>query len=735
VRLPLLGLLALKHASCFGSPVIDLPKYNLRPERSALEGFGSGKGSYGYSTNSVEQAAGMAAELAKLGHPMLAALLTVGLSAPVQAETPPEAPQAAQEAPLAEELELIKEEESVSIASRYEQPISQAPSEVFVITDEDIRHSGAIDIPTLLRRIPGMEVMQMNGADFNVSVRGDNQPGANKLLVMVDGRSIYIDVQGAMFWKLLPVTLPEIKRIEVLKGPASAVWGFNAFDGVINIITKSPEEMRGTTLQFGGGNFGTVTASAIQAGTYNKFGYRLSIGHNQNADWTNRNALAFRDNLFNVLTEYALSPESKIKVAGGLVDSNAFNSILAQDVIDPTRPAQAYASVGYERPNFFVRAFWNQYTDTSNPVFLPPLAPFLTLGAKDGSPTQTFNANTYNIDVQHSLELLPRNRLTYGANYRYNTLSSNGISQYSTENRLGFFFQDEWNVAKPITLIAGLRYDLDTFINPTLSPRVALLYTPSPDHTFRLSGSVAYRPPTLLEKNSANQVTTNPPLPPETTVIVGGQSLSPEQIVSYDLGYQGWYAKHRLRLRLDAFFNHISDLISARNQSPTVATYVNDPGSADIYGAEAGIEFLATKWLTGFANYSYQDIRQSFTGRVQRGGPHNKFNVGMRGEWDNGLSAEAIYHYYGSAIYPPGQSFSSFAQAGLVTLPDPQVGAYNLLNMRGAYKFWRQKASAGYLREAEVAISVFNALDDRAREYPTGEQIGRRIMGWLTVRF
>ena len=90
----------------------------------------------------------MAAELARLGHPMLAALLTVGLSAPVLAEMQPEASQPAQEAPLAEELELIKEEESVSIASRYDQPISQAASNIYVITDEDIRQSGAIDIPT-----------------------------------------------------------------------------------------------------------------------------------------------------------------------------------------------------------------------------------------------------------------------------------------------------------------------------------------------------------------------------------------------------------------------------------------------------------------------------------------------------------------------------------------------------------------------------------------------------------
>lgn len=90
-------------------------------------------------------------------------------------------------------------EETVSIASRYEQPISQAPSNIYVITDEEIRMSGATDLPTVLRRIPGLEVMQVTGGDFDVSVRGNNQLDANKLLVMVDGRSIYVDVQGSMY--------------------------------------------------------------------------------------------------------------------------------------------------------------------------------------------------------------------------------------------------------------------------------------------------------------------------------------------------------------------------------------------------------------------------------------------------------------------------------------------------------------------------------------------------------
>ena len=95
---------------------------------------------------------------------------------------------------------LYLNEETVSIASRYEQPISRAPSDVYVITDEDIRNSGATDIPTLLRQVPGMEVMQMNAVDFNVSVRGNNQLLANKLLILVDGRSIYIDQSGTFLW-------------------------------------------------------------------------------------------------------------------------------------------------------------------------------------------------------------------------------------------------------------------------------------------------------------------------------------------------------------------------------------------------------------------------------------------------------------------------------------------------------------------------------------------------------
>jgi outer membrane receptor for ferrienterochelin and colicin len=672
--------------------------------------------------------------------PLLLSLLTILLAAQVPLpgyteELPTQSKQA-----VIPELELMKEEETVSIASRYEQPISQAPANVYVITDEDIRHSGATDIPTILRRIPGLEVMQASGADFNVSVRGNNQLLANKILVMVDGRSIYLDAQGSVFWKLLPVTLPEIKRIEVLKGPASAAYGFNAFDGIINIITKSPEEMKGTTVQFGGGELGTLSSAAIHADTIGKFGYRLSLGRDQNQQWRNRDALAFRSNKFNVLTEYALSGNSKVSISGGFADANRFDGNITEISSSSSQPAQKYAHVVYERPNFLLRAFWTGFSDPIDVAVTPLIASFLRVTDRSGSSPASNFANTYNIDAQHSIQLGPSNRLLYGINYRHNTFSSNYVSGFGREDRLGIFVQDEWNITQTLRAVGGLRYDLHTEINSTLSPRFALVYQAVPDHTFRAGISIAYRPPTLFETHVASQAIVTLPLPspsPPPTLIQGSAGLSPEQIISYEAGYQGWFFKHRLRLRADLFFNHISDLVTNRDTAAFTTSFDNDRGQADIYGGEAGIEFLATSWLTGFANYSYQEVGQSFLGTMARGAPRFKYNAGLRGDWDNGWSGEAALHHVGATTYPVSATFSALAAIPTtgVVVPAEHIGSYNLLNLRGAYKFWQQKAEAGYMRDAEVALSAYNALNDQHKEHPLGDQIGSRVMGWVTIRY
>ena len=628
-------------------------------------------------------------------------------------------------------LQLLKEEETVSIASRYEQPISQSPSNVYVITDEDIRHSGATDLPTVLRRIPGLDVMQVTGADFNVSMRGNNQLSANKLLVMVDGRSIYVDVQGSVVWKAIPVTLPEIKRIEVQKGPASVLYGFNAFDGIINIITKSPEEMKGATMQIGGGAYGTISSAAVYANRYKKFGYRLSYGHDQTQQWRNGSALAYRDNKFNVQTEYALGGESKLSFSGGLVDVNHFDGHVTDVVVQTGVPALGYAQAGYERPNFSIRAFWNGH-DFSGPVITNPLlAPFLRATDRNFNSDLISWGNTYNIEAQQAIELGSTTRLATGINYRHNSLSHTRLDRFRTEDRLGFYVQGEWRPSPMFQVVGGARYDLDTFINPTISPRASLLFSPFLDHTFRATVSTGYRPPTLFETYGESLVfiTLPPPIPsPAPFFSRGSGGLGPEKIVSYEVEYQGWYLKHRLRVRTAAFFNHISDLITFGPSG------VIQGGVADIYGGEASLEFLATKWLSGFGNFAYQEIGQTLTGTSRRAGPRFKYNAGLRAQWENGVSGEIAYHYVGAATYPLPSAFSNFLAFGVVS-PNPYVGSYQLLNLRCAYRFWQETAAAGYRREAEVAVSAFNSLNGKHNEHPLGDLIGSRVMGWVTVRY
>lgn len=639
---------------------------------------------------------------------------------------------------LIPELELIKEEETVSIASRYEQPISQAPANVYVITDEDIQHSGATDIPTILRVVPGLEVMQTTGADFNVSVRGNNQPRANKLLVMVDGRSVFNDSQGFFLWKMLPVTLPEIKRIEVLKGPASVVYGFNAFDGVINIITKSPEEMRGTTLQFGGGELGTITSAAIHAGTVGKFGYRLSVGRDQNQEWRSRDSLAFRSHKFNVQTGYHFGDGSMLTMSGGLIDANRFDGYLFESELHQTTASQGYASVGYERPDFYIRSWWMQ--STHNPDILPNplLGNLFKVTDRTGGFPGSFVTNTVNLETQHSVRLGAMYRLTYGANVRHNTLSSNFIDGFARENRLGLYVQNEFTPIPEVTLVAGVRQDMQTFIHPTYSPRVALLIAPSPNHTFRAAFTVGYRPPTLVETHIDVLIPIifdGPGVPPLS--IHRTDQLLPEQLVSYELGYQGWFWRHRLRLRADLFANLLRDLVDISSNGPRQLEYENDNHKAKIYGGEVGLEFLATSWLTLFANYAYQKVDQTFIGTstVAREGPQYKINAGARGEWENGLSGNVILHHVEGTHFPINEGTFNLAPLFGNAIPNRNLDSYNLLNLRAAYKFWHEKAEAGYMRDAEVAISAFNALNDKHKEHPLGDTIGSRVMGWLTVRY
>ncbi|MGB6667020.1 MAG: TonB-dependent receptor plug domain-containing protein, partial [Candidatus Acidiferrum sp.] len=150
----------------------------------------------------------------------------------------------------------------VTSASKKEQKLSQVAAAIFVITQEDIRSSGALNIPDLLRMVPGLDVAQINANTWAISSRGFNLQFANKLLVLIDGRAVYTPLFGGVNWDTQDVPLEDIERIEVIRGPGGTVWGANAVDGVIDIITKRAAETQGGLVTGGGGTqaqeFGTL---------------------------------------------------------------------------------------------------------------------------------------------------------------------------------------------------------------------------------------------------------------------------------------------------------------------------------------------------------------------------------------------------------------------------------------------------------------------------------------------
>ncbi len=170
-------------------------------------------------------------------------------------------------------------------ASKQAQSPLYAPNSTSIITEQDIRLSGITKIPELLRRLAGVDVMDPTAAQPEVSIRGFNQRLSNKVLVLVDGRSVYVDLLGSTFWPALSIGVEDIDRIEVVRGPGSALYGADAFNGVINIITRTPGQGR-SGARAGYGEQGETHASAWATGRDGDTAWRLSVGYDYRPVWS-----------------------------------------------------------------------------------------------------------------------------------------------------------------------------------------------------------------------------------------------------------------------------------------------------------------------------------------------------------------------------------------------------------------------------------------------------------------
>src|SRR5437868_3156369 len=176
-------------------------------------------------------------------------------------------------------------EEQIVTASVRSSSEAKAPASLTIIGEDEIRMSGAATIPEILRRVPGIDVAEMNPSDTNISFRGFNRRVSNRVLVLVDGRSVYQDFLGGTFWPLLDVAVQDVSRIEVIRGPGSALYGANAFSGVVNIITKTGEDANGPRLFVNAGNYNTFQGGLSVGGRSGKLSYRTTVAYDRADKW------------------------------------------------------------------------------------------------------------------------------------------------------------------------------------------------------------------------------------------------------------------------------------------------------------------------------------------------------------------------------------------------------------------------------------------------------------------
>lgn len=609
-------------------------------------------------------------------------------------------------APSPEELAWMEIPQVVT-AARKLQPITRAPASVSVITAEEIRQSGLTTIPDILRRLAGVEVMELTPSDISVGIRGMNAPESNKILVMIDGRSVYMDFYGTTFWSTLPVVLEEIERIEVVRGPGSALYGANAFSGVINIITKSPDQLEGARVSAGAGTRSTYLGSAIYAGREGDIGYKLALGWNQQGLWEDHRRSALANLVVNGRVDYDLTEERKLGLSAGI------NTGKDKIVIDETQGQiqldgyHSFLRLDYIQPDLNLFTYWNR----GDADFDSRLT---------GRET-SYLYNTYHTELQNSFDLTPGSAITWGGSYRYNDMESPDIERDREQNLYSLFLQGDVILRENLNLVLGGRYDYNSLISDQrLSPRGSLVYQIHPDHTLRLSVGKAHRDPTFLEAFVDFQGIYDPANPELTWHLRGNRNLKPEKILAYEIG---WMANLTplVKTRLDLFYNDIEDLIGTEVVSrypfppypPRDFTFLNSAHRVRAIGGEAGAEFMLTGWLTGFVNYSYQELRDRETRKIIRSAPRNKFNAGLEASTGQGLSGTLVAHYVDRTDWVIGET------------GEEKGDEYTLVNARVAYALVRP--------DLEFAFSVFNLLDDRHREHPLGEKIGQRFL--FTARY
>jgi iron complex outermembrane recepter protein len=606
----------------------------------------------------------------------VALLVALSLSLSARAQNPPE--------DLAKmSVEDLMNVEVTSV-SKKEQKASQTAAAIFVITQDDIRRSGANNIPDLLRMVPGVNVAQINSNIWAISVRGFNGEFSNKLLVMLDGRIVYLPTFSGVFWDVLDVPLEDIERIEVIRGSGGATWGANAVDGVINIITTKASKTHGGMVVAGAGNLDQGFGTAQYGGTAGQStDYRVFLKYFNQYHLPGLQSPNGGDG-WHILrggfrTDSKLSPKDELSVTGDIYSSRtgdldsqvgSFASPTVQAVYD-----ESNTTGGYVQADWIHRQ--SERSDTSLQVSFDRYR-------RNDALRET--RNTLDIDFAHHFRWGSRQDVVWGVGYRYSSSTTDGDLFFSLKpadlntQLFSAFLQDEIAlIPDRLSLIAGAKIEHNYFTGFGVMPTLRATWALREHQMVWAAISRALRTPSEID--TASQITVNgfvpPSGPPVVIRIVGNPAFQNETEIAYEAGYRN-QIYDRLSLDLTAYYNSYNQL---QTSEPEPAFLETDPAPPHIVmpleyknlmqGETHGVEAFAnwkisSRWTLTPA-YAFEEIHLHLdpasqdTSSVATGegsSPRQWARVGSHVALIHGLVWDASANFVGRLANPAVPSYT-----------------------------------------------------------------------------
>jgi len=598
----------------------------------------------------------------------------------------------------------------VSSVAKTPEPLSGAPAAVYVISHEDILRSGANSLPEILRLAPNLEVFQKSPSEYVITARGFSGNGAaqnfsDKLLVLIDGRSVYSPIFSGMYWDGQYVLPENIERIEVISGPGGALWGANAVNGVINIITRKASDTQGGLLSMSagdrqsgaalqyGGSLGDHAHYRIYARDFHQRSFDDSSGRRAHDGWSNPQA-GFR-------VDWEAGAADLVTAQGDAHDGSMEQAVGPKSRIAGGDLLARWQHTSSDTSGFQIQAYYDH------------------VHRWDDAQGDGFSLDTWDVEAQQHFSLGEHHQMTWGLGsrlYRYDITPRIGIADSllwdparNTQNLSNAFVQDQIELGRCTELTLGAKVEDDPYSGASVMPSIRLSWAPGPNAMLWAAASRAVRTPTPFDEDVVEKLGS-------IDFLAGNPDFRRERLTAYEAGWRGQLAT-RATVSVSVFYNVYDDLKTIE-YSPTLLPLLwGNEMDGHTWGVEAWGSYAVADWWRLGAGVS--TLRQ-----------HLRFKPAASGLLGLSQAGDDPTHhgFIRSSMNFSGRWTLDANLREVGALPDPRVPAYVELDARLG---WRVN------ERLELSLSGFNLLHRWHQEYvfPDSDRIGRGVSLDTRLRF